>query len=355
MRSAGSQGERGPESRGDHSQRRTRGLEERAFHSHLPRSSPTGKTSTPRCETATLRDQRPPEQRPGLPLCQASDVCIPKSYKEAVASEHRHLWSDSMQREFYGLLEAGTFAPAKMLAALACELNLDLCHFDIEQAIVRSELEEDVYMRLPQGCGALSGMIVKLGQSLYGLRQASRQWHAMLKRSLVALMISQQTFTDELVAEYGVVGAMDILGYARRTSHFGISFQRGTVEGFSLQGYADADFARKAADRGSVSGGIVTCEGGAVSWFSRTQKCVTLSTTEAEYVALGHVVKEILFLGKFGVYMLPQVGMPCIPVFEDNQGAIQLAQNPISNSNSKDIDVRHHFLWELVERGRKFR
>ncbi|CAB1111838.1 unnamed protein product [Ectocarpus sp. CCAP 1310/34] len=48
--------------------------------------------------------------------------------------------------------------------------------------------------------------------------------------------------------------------------------------------------------------------------------------------------------------MLPQVGMPCIPIFEDNQGAIRIAQNPISNSNSKHIDVRHHFLRELVER-----
>ncbi|CAB1121535.1 unnamed protein product [Ectocarpus sp. CCAP 1310/34] len=62
---------------------------------------------------ATLRDQRPPEQRPDLPHCQASDLRVPKSYKEAMASEHRHLWSDSMQREFYGLLEAGTFTPAK--------------------------------------------------------------------------------------------------------------------------------------------------------------------------------------------------------------------------------------------------
>ena len=48
--------------------------------------------------------------------------------------------------------------------------------------------------------------------------------------------------------------------------------------------------------------------------------------------------------------MLPGVGMPCIPVFEDNQGAVQLAQNPITNSNSKHIDVRHHFLRELVGR-----
>ena len=42
--------------------------------------------------------------------------------------------------------------------------------------------------------------------------------------------------------------------------------------------------------------------------------------------------------------------MPCIPLFEDNEGALQIAKHPISNSNSKHIDVRHHFLRELVER-----
>ena len=46
--------------------------------------------------------------------------------------------------------------------------------------------------------------------------------------------------------------------------------------------------------------------------------------------------------------MLPSKVMPCFPVFEDNQGAVQLAQIPITNSNSKRIDVRHHFLRELV-------
>ena len=83
--------------------------------------------------------------------------------------------------------------------------------------------------------------------------------------------------------------------------------------------------------------------GACVSWFSRTQKCVTLSTTEAAYVALADValpdvLKEVLFLRHVWRLMLPDVGVTCIPVFENNQGAVQLAQNPITNSNSKHID-----------------
>ena len=57
-----------------------------------------------------------------------------------------------------------------------------------------------------------------------------------------------------------------------------------------------------------------------------------------------------LFLRQVWCFMLPGAGMPCIPLFEDNEGAIQIAKHAISNSNSKHIDVRHHFLRELVER-----
>ena len=47
---------------------------------------------------------------------------------------------------------------------------------------MRADLAEDVYMRLPEGCSSLSGKVVKLGKSLHGLRQASRQWYALLKK-----------------------------------------------------------------------------------------------------------------------------------------------------------------------------
>ena len=69
-----------------------------------------------------------------------------------------------------------------------------------------------------------------------------------------------------------------------------------------------------------------------------------------EYVAMSDMGKEILFLRQVWCFMLPKARMPCIAMCEDNEGAIQIAKHPISNSNSKDIDVRHHFLRELVER-----
>ena len=89
------------------------------------------------------------------------------------------------------------------------------------------------------------------------------------------------------------------------------------------------------------------CGGANVCWFSRIRKCVTLSTSKAEYVTLGDAVKELLFLRKIWRFMLPSKVMPYFPVFEDNQGAVQLADNPITNLNSKHIDVRHQFLREL--------
>ena len=113
----------------------------------------------------------------------------------------------------------------------------------------------------------------------------------------------------------------------------------------------DADYAHKADDRRSVSGVAVCCGVTLVSWFSTTQKCVTLSTTEAEYVALADGVEEARYVRGGLVFLVPSLGSPSIGVFEDNKGAIILAKNPLSSSNSKRIDVRYHFLRELLGTG----
>ena len=74
------------------------------------------------------------------------------------------LYLEAMQREFVDF--ADLYAPSvatssvRLLAAFANEYDLELCHFDVDQAFVRADLKEDVFMRLPEGCGALSGKIV---------------------------------------------------------------------------------------------------------------------------------------------------------------------------------------------------
>ena len=57
-----------------------------------------------------------------------------------------------------------------------------------------------------------------------------------------------------------------------------------------------------------------------MSWFSRTQKCVTLSTTEAEYVAMANGVKEALYVRGVLVFLMPSLGSPSNKLFEDNKG-----------------------------------
>ena len=66
----------------------------------------------------------------------------------------------------------------RLLSAIACELHLDVCPFDVDQTCVQFKLDEDVFQRLLKGCGSLS---------LYGLKQASRSWHAHLTPCLKIL------------------------------------------------------------------------------------------------------------------------------------------------------------------------
>lgn len=68
----------------------------------------------------------------------------------------------------------------RLMAAIACVLQLNICRFDVQQACVQAELKKVVLMRMLQGCGVLIGRVVRLNRSLYGLKHASRTWHSNL-------------------------------------------------------------------------------------------------------------------------------------------------------------------------------
>ena len=97
-----------------------------------------------------------------------------------------------------------------------------------------------------------------------------------------------------------------------------------------------------------MSGVAVTVGKSSVSRFSSTQKTVTLSTTEAEYVELGGGVKEALFVEGVLSFIIPSISENCIKIFVDNDGAISLANNPLNSARAKHIDVRSHFVREIT-------
>lgn len=115
-----------------------------------------------------------------------------------------------------------TFSPCpsvtniQLLAAIACELGWDLGHFDAEQAFVQSNLDDVILLRLPSGCGGLSGKVVKLGRSLYGLKQASRTWREHLMYGMKKCLRFESSAADACVLrliENGVVSMVVVVVY----------------------------------------------------------------------------------------------------------------------------------------------
>ena len=112
--------------------------------------------------------------------------------------------------------------------------------------------------------------------------------------------------------------------------------------------YVDADWGGDAADRKSNSGYCMKFMGSTIAWRSRKQSLVTLSSTEAEYIALTEAIQEVLWLRRLLKDMNQEITCP-ITVFEDNQNCIRLLQNPKSSSRTKHIDVKYNFVRDLYQ------
>ncbi|CAB1105704.1 unnamed protein product [Ectocarpus sp. CCAP 1310/34] len=358
---------------------------------------------------------------------------------------------------------------------------MKLNHWDVKQAYTHATLDEEVFRRLPVGCGDKSHNIVKAERAIYGLKQSGRQWyHAantlvengfeqckadpcvfrkMVDEVVVMIIviyvddilvagsdedceellaslnkkfpttnpgecqwldgcaivrdveagtlgISQTAYIDSMVKRFDVqstyripatpgadlgpkredeeggewpvreaIGSMmwvstfsrpdvsfavravarlahapakrhwdaiqKILGYLTETRDLGITYQRGSGSGLAV--YVDASYADKENRR---SFGVRVGDDGwrYRSHGSKTQSIVSLSSTEAEYIAAGERVKEALFVRDVLSFVAPETSGSSIQVLEDNQGAIAIMQNLLSSGRTKHIDVRFHFI-----------
>jgi len=119
----------------------------------------------------------------------------------------------------------------------------------------------------------------------------------------------------------------------------------------NLIGYSDADWAGDVDTRRSTTGYAFVLQGGAISWCSKKQSTVALSTTEAEYLAIGAACQETIWLRSLLRELDPSaIAEPTI-LYSDNQSAIKLSENNAYRARSKHIDTRHHFVRQQVKEG----
>lgn len=152
----------------------------------------------------------------------------------------------------------------------------------------------------------------------------------------------------ESPTEQHMLAAKRILRYVQGTVGYGIQYKRGG-EG-KLVGFVDSDYAGDEDDRKSTSGYTFLFGGGAVSWASKKQPIVTLSTTEAEFVAAANGACQAVWLRN----VLEEIGFDQgkgTILFCDNSSTIKLSKNPVLHGRSKHIHVRYHFLRQLVNEG----
>ncbi|KAG7962752.1 hypothetical protein I3843_09G081300 [Carya illinoinensis] len=138
-----------------------------------------------------------------------------------------------------------------------------------------------------------------------------------------------------------------ILRYILGTVDIGLKFEKS--EDSLVTGYVDSDYAGDLDKRRSTTGYVFTMAGGPVSWRSTLQSTIALSSTEAEYMAVTEAVKEAIWLQG----LVTDLGFKQleVTVYCDSQSAIHLAKNQVYHSRTKHIDVRFHFVREILEEG----
>ncbi|GAA0163590.1 hypothetical protein LIER_19416 [Lithospermum erythrorhizon] len=139
-------------------------------------------------------------------------------------------------------------------------------------------------------------------------------------------------------------GVKWIFRYRKGTSRLCICYRK-NVEG--LLAYTDSDMASDVDTMISTSGYLFTYAGGAISWQSKIQKCVALSTTETVYIAVTECCKKMFWLKRFTKEL--GVDQKEFIVQCDSQSAIHLCKNPSLHSRFKHIHLRYHWIKKVLE------
>src|ERR1700678_431442 len=141
---------------------------------------------------------------------------------------------------------------------------------------------------------------------------------------------------------------LHVIGYIKNTIDYGLTYSRDSD--ISPTAFVDADYGGCKDTRRSTSGHIFTMAGGPVTWSSKRQATVALSTVKAEYVAMSRCAQQMVWMQNWLSEVKMRFSTPSI-LRGDNRGAITLTKNTRDHGKVKHIDIRHHYIRELVQSG----
>ena len=154
--------------------------------------------------------------------------------------------------------------------------------------------------------------------------------------------------------------AKRVLRYLKGTSEVGLTYSGG-VSGniykdnmmITVEMWTDADWGGDTSDRKSTTGYVVKVGGNTISWATKKQQTVALSTAEAEYMALSSGIQEQISIEQLMGELIGKrmINLPSI-VYTDNQSAIVISKDDNNHQRTKHIDIRHHFIRDHVREGR---
>jgi hypothetical protein len=136
-----------------------------------------------------------------------------------------------------------------------------------------------------------------------------------------------------------------VLRYLKGTSEYGLWYRQ--TDEVKLHGFMDADWVSKPIDRKSTSGGIFSIGSTIVSWYSRKQRSVALSSAKAEYMATSQDACEAIWMRKILVGLFGS-HLDLTVIYCDNQSCIKLSINLVFHDRSKHIDIWYHHLRDCV-------
>eukprot|EP00253_Pinus_taeda_P033534 PITA_33534 len=225
---------------------------------------------------------------------------------------------------------------------------------DVKSALLNGDLEEEVYIEQLEGfiLGNDAKLVCKLKKSLYGLKQAPRAWYYRRDKYLHQQGFSKGSTDNNLYTKMDtdklliIVVYVDDIIFGSNEESMSQNFPSVMRQEFEMS-LLDAYWAGSVDDIKSTSSGAFYMGSRLVSWFSKKQSSIALSTAEIEYMVAASCCTQLLWM----MQTLQDIQITCTPpisILCDNTSAISISKNPVMHFKTKYIPIKYHFLHEQV-------